>query len=124
MNRTHTLNRIREFDKRNLNNIIIGAGDVKQLPPIGDLTNTRKPDEHAEECINQIFKCNLMLTICERLGSQRALTADAIGKIIEMMYNDMWLQKYVYLSLFVSTFSITNDITESQKNIAYTNMGA
>ena len=36
MNGTHILNRIREFSKRNPNKIIIGAGDVKQLPPIED----------------------------------------------------------------------------------------
>ena len=34
MNGTHILNRIREFVKRNPNKTIIGAGDVKQLPPI------------------------------------------------------------------------------------------
>ena len=66
MNGTHILNRIREFVKRNSNKIIIGAGDVKQLPSIEDLTNTRKPDEYADECINQIFKYNVMLTICKR----------------------------------------------------------
>ena len=53
MNGTHILNRIREFIKRHPNKIIIGAGDVKQLPPIEDLTNTRKLDEYADECINQ-----------------------------------------------------------------------
>ena len=61
MNGTHILNRIREFAKqfstaefvkRNPNKVIIGAGDVKQLPPIEDLTNTRKHDEYADECIN------------------------------------------------------------------------
>ena len=56
MNGTHILNRIREFFKRNPNKIIIRAGNVKQLPPIEDPTNTRKPDEYADECIDQIFK--------------------------------------------------------------------
>ena len=77
---THILNRIRECVKKNPNKIIIGAGDVKQLPPIEDLTNTRKPDEYADECINQIFKYNVMLTICKRLGQQGDPTAEANRK--------------------------------------------
>ena len=80
MNGTHILNRIREFVKKNPNKIIIGAGDVKQLPPIEDLTNTRKPDEYADECINQIFKHNVMLTICKRLGQQGDPTAEGNRK--------------------------------------------
>ena len=56
MNSLYILNRIREFVNHNPDKIIIGAGDVKQLPPIEDLTNTRNPDEYADDCINQIFK--------------------------------------------------------------------
>ena len=81
MNSLYILNRIWEFAKQfssaefakqigsaefvndHPEKIIIGAGDVKQLPPIEDLTNTRKPDEYADDCINQIFKCNTMLKI-------------------------------------------------------------
>ena len=80
MNGTHILNRIREFLKRNPNKTIIGAGAVKQLPPIEDLTNTRKPDEYADECMNQIFKHNVMHTICKRLGQQGDPTAEANRK--------------------------------------------
>ena len=58
MNSLYILNRTREFAKQHPDKIIIGAGDVKQLPPIEDLTNTRKPDEYADDCINQIFKYN------------------------------------------------------------------
>ena len=85
MNSLYILNRIREFakqfgsaefakqtgsaefTKRHPEKNIIGAGDVKQLLPIEDLTNTRKPDEYADDCINQIFKHNMMLTICKRI---------------------------------------------------------
>ena len=64
MNSLYILNRIREFVNHNPDEIIIDAGDVKQLPPIEDLTNTRKPDEYADDdCINQIFKYNMMLNI-------------------------------------------------------------
>ena len=122
MNGTHILNRIREFVKRSPNKIIIGAGDVKQLPPIEDLTNTRKPDEYADECINQIFKYNVVLTICKRLGQQGVSTAEANRKILDMMDDDIWIHK-LSLSEFVHKyFNTTNDIAASQKNIAYTNM--
>ena len=122
MTGTHILNRIREFVKKNPNKIIIGAGDVKQLPPIEDLTNTRKPDEYADECIDQIFKYNVMLTICKRLGPQGDPTAEGNRKILDMMYDDMWPHK-LSLSEFVHKyFNTTDDITASQKNIAYTNM--
>ena len=94
MNRTHVLNRIRDF-------VLIGAGDVKQLPPIEDRTNTRKPDEYADECIHQIFKYNVMLTICKRLGQQGHPTAEANRKVLDTMYNDMWLHK---ISLSESEF--------------------
>ena len=68
MNSLYILNRIREFVKQHPEKIIIGAGDVKQLPPIEDLTNTRKPDEYADNCINQIIKYNMMLKICNRIS--------------------------------------------------------
>ena len=61
MNGLHMLNRIRQFVNQNPNKIIIGAGDTKQLPPIEDSTNTRKPDEYADECINQVFKYNIFI---------------------------------------------------------------
>ena len=122
MNGTHILNRIREFVKKNPNKIIIGAGDVKQLPPIEDLTNTRKPDEYADECINQIFKYNVMLTICKRLGPQGDPMAEGNRKILDMMYDDMWLHKLSLSDFAHKYFNTTDDITASQKNIAYTNM--
>ena len=43
------LNRIREFVNQNPDKIIIGSGDIKQLPPIEDPINTRKPDEYADD---------------------------------------------------------------------------
>ena len=122
MNGTHILNGIREFVKKNPNKIIVGAGDVKQLPPIQDLTNTRKPDEYADECINQIFKYNVMHTIRKRLGPQGDPIAEANRKILDMMYDDIWVYK-ISLDEFVRKyFKTTDGLTESHKNIAYTNM--
>ena len=59
-----------------------------------------------------------MLTICKRLGPQGDPTAEANRKILDTM----WLHK-ISLSDFVHKyFNTTDDITASQKNIAYTNM--
>ena len=80
MNSLYILNRIREFVNNNPDKIIIGAGDVKQLPPIEDLTNTRKPDEYADDCINQIFKYNIKLQICKRLGAKTTQKRMRIAK--------------------------------------------
>ena len=91
MNSLYILNRIREFTKQHPDKIIIGAGDVKQLPPIEDLTNTRKPDEYADDCINQIFKHNMMLKICKRLGAKDNPKANENRNTLNNMYNDMWL---------------------------------
>ena len=70
MNGLHVRSRTNEFCHKHPEKIIIGAGDVKQLPPIEDLTNTRNPDEYSEDCINQIFKYQIFLKICKRLGGK------------------------------------------------------
>ena len=63
-----------------------------------------------------------MLTICKRLGPQGDPTAEGNRKILDMMYDDMWLHK-LSLSEFVHKyFNTTDDMTASQKNIAYTSM--
>ena len=50
--------------------IIIGAGDTKQLEPINDLTNTQPHDEYADQCMDKIFKYNIYLKICKRIGEK------------------------------------------------------
>ena len=61
MNGLRVLNCIRGFVNNNPDKIIIGAGDVKQLPPVcDDLTNTRNAGEYVDECI--------LLQVCKRLG--------------------------------------------------------
>ena len=101
MNSLYILNRMRDFLYKHPDKIIIGAGDVKQLPPIEDLTNTRKPDEYADDCINQIFKYNMMLKICKRLGAKDDPKANENRNTLNRMFDDMMA---------------------SEKNIAYTNI--
>ena len=122
MNGLHMLNRIRQFVNQNPNKIIIGAGDTKQLPPIEDLTNTRKPDEYADECINQIFKYNIFLTVCKRLGAKDDPKANANRIILDAMYDDMWIHKLPLDAFVRKYFKTTDDVTQCFNNIAYTNM--
>ena len=140
MNSLYILNRIREFAKQfssaesakqigsaefvkqHPENIIIGAGDVKQLPPIEDLTNTRKPDEYADDCINQIFKYNMMLKICKRLGAKDDPKANENRNTLNRMYDDMWINRIPITEFVRKYFKTTADLMASEKNIAYTNI--
>ena len=116
------MNRIREFVNNNPDKIIIGAGDVKQLPPIEDLTNTRKPDEYADDCINQIFKYNMMLKMCKRLGAKDDPKTNENRNTLNKMYNDMWLNCIPITDFVRKYFKTTDDLMASEKNIAYTNI--
>ena len=66
--------------------IIIGAGDCNQLPPINDLTNTQPHDIYADQCMDKIFKYNIYLKICKRVGEKDRL-------VLEEMWNDFWIHK-------------------------------
>ena len=116
------LNRIRQFADENPNKIIIGAGDTKQLPPIEDLTNTGKPDEYADECINQTFKYNILLTVCQRLGTKDVPKANENRNILNHMYDDMWLHKLPLDDFVRKYFKTLDDVAQSDNNMAYTNM--
>ena len=122
MNSLDILNRIREFVKQHPDKIIIGAGDVKQLPPIEDLTNTRKPDEYADDCINQIFRYNMMLKICKRLGAKDDPKANENRNTLNRMFDDMWINRIPITEFVKKFFKTTGDLMASEKNIAYTNI--
>ena len=57
------LNKIRVFCEENPDLIIIGAGDVKQLPSIEPYTNCQNVEEYVDSCIDIIFKHNIFLKI-------------------------------------------------------------
>ena len=122
MNSLNILNRIREFVVQYPAKIIIGAGDVKQLPPIEDLTNTKKPDEYADDCINQICKYNMMLKICKRLGAKDDPKANENRNTLNRMYDDMWINRIPITEFVRKYFKTTADLMASEKNIAYTNI--
>ena len=122
MNGLHVRSRINEFCHKHPEKIIIGAGDVKQLPPIEDLTNTRNPDEYSEDCINQIFKYQIFLKICKRLGGKDDPKANQNRRKLDMMYVDMWVHRIPMTDFVHKYFKTTDDPMASLKNIAYTNM--
>ena len=66
----YILNKIRAFCENNPNLLIIGAGDVKQLPSIEPYTNCQNVQEYVDSCIDIIFKHNIFLKICKRVGDK------------------------------------------------------
>ena len=122
INSLYILNMIREFVKNYPDKITIGADDVKQLPPIEDLTNSRKPDEYADDYINQIFKYNMTLKICKKLGAQDDPKANENRNILNHIYDDMWIN-HIPITDFIRKYLRTiADLMASEKNIAYTNI--
>lgn len=94
--------------------IIIGAGDTKQLEPINDLTNTQPHDKYADQCMDKIFKYNIYLKNCKRIGEKDRITLDEL-------YDNFWIHKLPIRDIIKRYFRFTNKINTTDMNIAYTN---
>ena len=70
MSSPYILNQIRVFCNENPHLIVIGAGDVKQLPSIEPFTNNQNGEEYVDNCIDIIFKYNIFLQIRKRVGGK------------------------------------------------------
>ena len=70
MSSPYILNKIRVFCNEHLNFIVIGSGDVKQLPSIEPFTNNQNGEEYVDNCIDIIFNYNIFLQICKRVGGK------------------------------------------------------
>ena len=66
----YILNKIRVFCNENPHLIVIGAGDVKQLPSIEPFTNNQNGEEYVDNCIDIIFKHNIFLQIRKGVGGK------------------------------------------------------
>lgn len=111
------LNKVRKFvNEHSKDKIIIGTADGKQLPPINDLTNTKDHEKYLSECLNQIFYYKIYLKISKRLKTEE----DRIK--LNEIYDDIWKHRLPIKEIVYKHFQITNDIMESEHNIAYTNM--
>ena len=110
-----------------MNNIpdknIIGAGDVKQLPPVcDDLTNTRNAGEYSDECIDQIFKYNILFKACKRLGPKDDPKAVKNREILDSMYDDMWIYRIPLEEFVLKYCKVTDNMLDALYHIAYINM--
>ena len=111
------LNKVRKFvNEHSKDKIIIGTADGKQLPPINDLTNTKDHEKYLNECLNQIFYYKIYLKISKRLKTEE----DRIK--LNEIYDDIWKHRLPIKEIVYKHFQLTNDIMESEHNIAYTNM--
>ena len=94
MNELRVLNCMRGFVNNNPNKIIIGAGDVKQLPPVGDhLTNTRNADEYTDECKDQTLNYGILLQVCKILGPKDDPNANKGREMLDNMHDDVWIHR-------------------------------
>ena len=103
------------FHKQSNNKIIIGTADGKQLPPIVDLTNTQDHEKYPNQCLNQMFKYQIYLTICKRVKTEED------RQKMDKVYNDIWKHKLPLDEVMPKYFETTNNIMEAEHNIAYTN---
>ena len=115
MSNMYIYNKIREFVKNNPDKIIIGAGDTKQLPSIQALTNTQSHDEYADSCVDKIFKYNIYLKVCKRIGEKDRI-------MLDNLYIDFGENKLPISDIIEKYFRYTNKINPEHMNIAYTNI--
>ena len=120
MSSPYILNKIRVFCNEHLNFIVIGSGDVKQLPSIEPFTNNQNGEEYVDNCIDIIFNYNIFLQICKRVGGKDTEEGERNRTKLNEIYDDFW-ETYLDWKLWIETpFSYTKDVMTSKNNIAYT----
>ena len=122
MSNLYVLDKVRRFIQENPDIIVIGTGDVKQLQGVEVMTNCQNPAVYIDNCIDIVFKYNIFLTICKRVGAKDSEEGDRNREIINNMYNGFWENKLPIQDIIPKYFEITDDIMASEHNIAYTNV--
>ena len=122
MSSPYILNKIRAFCEDNPDLIIIGAGDVKQLPSIEPYTNCQNVDEYVDTCIDIIFKHNIFLKISKRVGDKDTEEGEINRKKLDKMYDDWFVKEMDVEEWILKHHKMTRDVMTSENNIAYTNM--
>ena len=89
MSNIYTLNKVWQFVNNNPDLIIIGTGDVNQLGGIGDICNCQDKAEYTNNCINIIFKYDIFLEVCKRLGPEDCEVANKNREILKNIYEDI-----------------------------------
>ena len=116
------LNKVRLFCLKHPEKIIIGTGDVNQLQSVEELTNCQDHKTYIDNCMDVIFKNNIFLQVCKRVGAKDSEDGDLNRQKINDMYNDLWIQKMSVEEFALKYFPTTDDIMASEHNIAYTNI--
>ena len=119
----YMFNKVRLFCLNNPVNIFIGAGDIKQVPSLEDITNLQDRETYVNHCMNVIFKYNIFFKIRKRVGGKDTKEGDRNRVMINEMYDDFWIHK-LPMEEFIRkhNLQITDDIMASEHNIAYTNV--
>ena len=122
MSNLYVLDKVRRFIKENPDIIVIGTGDVKQLQGVEVMTNCQNPAVYIDNCIDIVFRYNIFVTVCTRVGAKDSEEGDRNREIINNMYNDFWENKLPIQDIIPKYFETTDDIMASEHNIAYTNI--
>ena len=67
-----------------------------------------------DKCLNITFKYNIFLKICKRVGEEDR-------KRLNEIYDDLWVRQMPIKEWIMKHFQLTNDVMNSDHNIAYTN---
>ena len=118
----YILNKVRLFCLNHSEKIIIGTGDVNQLQSVEQLTNCQDHKTYIDNCMDVIYKNEIFLQVCKRVGGKDTEDGELNRNIINEMYNDLWVHKLPVEEFALKHFPTTNDIMSSEHNIAYTNI--
>ena len=122
MSNLYVLNKVRLFMQNNPDKMVVATGDVKQLQGVEVMTNCQNPATYIDNCLNTLFKYNIFLTICKRVGAKDSEEGDKNREIIQNMYEDFWTKYLPIEEIIAKYFETTDDIMASEHNIAYTNI--
>ena len=122
MSNLYVLNKVRLFIQNNPDKIVVATGDVRQLQGVEVMTNCQDPATYMDNCLDTVFKYNIFLTICKRVGAKDSEEGERNRAIINDMYADFWENKLPINDIIPKYIEITDDIMASEHNIAYTNL--
>ena len=122
MSNLYVLDKVGQFIKNNPDKIVIATGDVKQIQGVEVMTNCQNPATYIDNCLDIIFKYNIFLTVCKRVGAKDSEEGDRNRVIINNIYKDFWEHKLPFEEIIPKYFETTDDIMASEHNIAYTNI--
>ena len=86
------------------------------------MTNCQNPAVYIDSCIDIVFRYNIFLEVCKRVGAKDSEEGDRNREIVNNVYNDVWENKLPIQDITPKYFEITDDIMASEHNIAYTNI--